>query len=70
MVVIEGKVECTAFMASITSTGKHKIIIRIVNRGPRKGESHLNMMGIQRSLERFYLFTQIVNLAFCNTREI
>lgn len=70
MVVIEGKVECIAFMASITNTGKHKIIIRIVNKGLRKGESHLNMMGVQRSLKSFYLFMQIVNLAFCNTREI
>lgn len=70
MVVIESKVECITFMAGITNTGKDKIIIIIANRESRKGESHLNMMGIQRSLERFYLFMQIMNLTFCNVREI
>lgn len=44
MVVVDMKVECIACMASVTNI-VIITIIRIANRGPEKGKSHLSYNG-------------------------
>lgn len=42
VVVIEARVECIAPIASLINTGKHERIVRIANRGLRKGKNILS----------------------------